>query len=144
MEKICEEEKRSMVKLSFRREKKLQVEQQSKKLEMSELDKVCGGDKEVCRALWHTMFYDPRKIGTSMEDATKKAESFEKRGDEGQARIWYHVAGGLALWKGDVALVEEYFGKCAELAPEMEYKPITKMAEKAVEKAQQFYKEYLK
>jgi hypothetical protein len=133
-----------MGKLSFRQEKKVPEAQQPTKLELSELDKVCGDAKELCKALWHTMFYDPRKIGTSMDDAAKKAETFEKKGDKGQARIWYHVAGGLALWKGDVALVEEYFGKCAALAPEMEYKPITKMAEKAVAKAQQFYQEYLK
>ena len=111
---------------------------------VSELDSICGDDKEICQALWHTMFYDPRKIAATLDDAEKKAAGFEKKGDEERARKWYHIAGGLALWKGDVAKVKQNFGKCASLAPEMDYKLITKMPEKAVAKAAEFYKEYLK
>ncbi|MGB9134508.1 MAG: hypothetical protein WCC63_02830 [Candidatus Bathyarchaeia archaeon] len=134
-----------MVKLRFRGEKKETVEKtRQEKVALTDLERTCDGDKEVCEALWHTMFYDPRKIGTSLDDAAKKASDFEKKGDSQQARMWYHVAGGLALWKGDVAKVNQYFGKCAAMAPDMDYKMITKIPERAVEKAQQFYKEHLK
>jgi hypothetical protein len=134
-----------VVKWPFRGKKKVMLEEAHlEKGGMTDLDKICGDDKEVCQALWHTMFYDPRKIGATLDDATKKAADFEKKGDKEQARIWYHIAGGLALWKGDVAKVEQYFGKCASMAPEMEYKLVTKIPEKAVDKAQEFYREYLK
>ena len=126
------------------KEKEMLEEARPEKVGMTDLDKICGDDKEVCQALWHTMFYDPRKIGATLDDATKKAADFEKKGDKEQMRIWYHIAGGLALWKGDVAKVKQYFGKCASMAPEMDYKLVTKIPEKAVEKAQEFYKEYLK
>jgi hypothetical protein len=134
-----------VVKLPFRGKKKeVPEEARSENVGMTDLDKICGDDKEVCQVLWHTMFYDPRKIAATLDDATKKAADFEKKGDKERARMWYHIAGGLALWKGDVAKVKQYFGKCATMAPEMDYKPITENPEKAVEKAQEFYREHLK
>ncbi|UCE95508.1 MAG: hypothetical protein JSV51_07225, partial [Candidatus Bathyarchaeota archaeon] len=119
------------------------IEEKVKGVEITDLEQICGSDKETCEALWHTMFYDPRKIDVTLEDAVKKATSFETKGDEREARMWYHVAGGLALWKGDVAKVEKYFGKCAKLAPEMGYERISKIPEKAVTKAQEFYERFL-
>lgn len=134
-----------MVKWPFKGEKKEAGEKAlPEKAGITDLEKICGGDKEVCGALWTTMFYDPRKIGTTLDDAAKKAADYEKKDDDQQARMWYHVAGGLALWKGDVARVKQYFGKCATIAPEMNYKLITKIPEKAVEKAQEFYSKFLK
>jgi hypothetical protein len=133
-----------MVRLFGRKKKEEKLEKQLEKVEKSKLDQVCGNDKEVCEALWHTMFYDPTKIDVTLEDAAKKAAAFEKEEESRRARIWYHVAGGLALWKGDVSKVKRYFGKCAKLAPEMDYEMITKIPEKAVEKAQEFYKKFLK
>jgi hypothetical protein len=134
-----------VMKWPFRGKKKGMLEDaRPEKVGTTDLDKICGDDKEVCQALWHTMFYDPRKIGATLNDAAKRASDFEKKGDKERARIWYHIAGGLALWKGDVAEVKQYFGKCVSMAPEMDYKPITKIPEKAVEKAQEFYREHLK
>jgi hypothetical protein len=134
-----------VVKLRFRKEKKEQEMKTGQDgVSVSDLERLCGGDKEVCEALEHTMFYDPRKIPTSLEDAAAKAADFEKAGDEQQARVWYHVAGGLALWKGDAVKVKQYFEKCAALAPELSYKRIVSIPQKAVEKAQEFYKEHLK
>jgi len=118
-------------------------EARPEKAGMTELDKICGDDKEACQALWQTMFYDPRKIGATLDDAAKKAADFEKKGDKEQARKWYHIAGGLALWKDDAPKVKQYFTKCMKLAPEMEYELITKIPEKAVAKAQEFYKKFL-
>jgi hypothetical protein len=111
---------------------------------ITDLERRCSDDKEVCAALQQTMFYDPRKIPTSLDEAAKKAAGFEAEGDKQQARMWYHIAGGLALWKSDPAKVKQYFGKCADLAPDMGYKAIVRMPERAVQKAQEFYKEQLK
>ena len=129
----------------FRKEKKdLLRAKQPEKGEITDLELACGSDKETCKALWHTMFLDPRKIGTTIRDAARKAAKYEKSKDKELARMWYHVAGGLALWKGDTTKVKQYFDKCAKLAPEMEYEPIVGIADKAVEKAQEYYKKYLK
>ena len=134
-----------MVRRLFKREKKEEkVKKQVEKTRISELEEICGNDKETYKALRHTMFYYPQKIDATLEDAVKKAADFEKQGDSRKTRIWYHVAGGLALWKGDVAKVKQYFGECAKLAPEMDYELIMKIPEKAVAKAQEYYKKFLK
>ncbi|MCW3981302.1 MAG: hypothetical protein NWF11_07495 [Candidatus Bathyarchaeota archaeon] len=128
---------------SFLRKKK-EIEVQQQEVSVTDLENICGEDKEVCMALWHTMFLDPRKIGATLVEAAKKAAELEKKKDTKMARTWYHIAGGLALWKGDAEKVKKYFGKCAKLAPEMGYETVLKIPEKAVEKAQEYYKKYLK
>jgi hypothetical protein len=129
----------------FRRSKKAEViKMEPESVEATSLDQICGDDREVCKALGHTMFYDPRKVQATLDEAAKKAADYEKKGDDQHARMWYHIAGGLALWKGDAAKVKQYFGKCAKLAPDMDYEPITKVPKKAVAKAQEFYDKFLK
>ncbi len=126
---------------SFLRKKK-EIEVQPQEIPVTDLENICGADKEVFTALWHTMFLDPRKIKATLTEAAKKAAEFEKS-DTNMSRTWYHIAGGLALWKGDTEKVKKYFDKCAKLAPEMGYETILKIPEKAVEKAQEYYKKFL-
>ena len=133
-----------MVRRLFRRKKKGKIKEQGQTVKKTKLEEICGNDKDACKALLHTMFYDPTKIKTTMGEAARKAASFEKSGDSNLARVWYHIAGGLALWKGDVSKVKQYFGKCEKLAPDMGYGMITKIPDKAVEKAQKFYGKFLK
>lgn len=134
-----------MVRNIFKRKKKEKMEEkQREKVAITDLEKICGGDVKVYEALRHTMFLDPRKIETTMEDALEKAADFEKKGNEKMAIIWYHVAGGLALWKGDATKVKQYFGKCVKLAPEMDCELITKIPDMAVEKAREYYDKFLK
>ncbi len=130
-----------MVRNPFKRKEKEELVEEVK---LTDLEKVCGEDKEVYKALWHTMFLDPRKFGMTIEEAAEEAADLEKKGDIVQANVHYHIAGGLALWKGDTAKVKQYFGKCAELSPEMDYKLVTKIPERAVAKAQEYYREHLK
>ncbi len=106
----------------------------------TELERVCGNDEEVYKALRQTMFLDPRKITVTLEEAAEKAADSEKKKDDVNARKWYQIAGGLALWKGDISKVKQYFGSCAKLAPNMGFELITKIPEKAVSKAQEYYK----
>ncbi|MFP3985707.1 MAG: hypothetical protein ACLFU9_07080 [Candidatus Bathyarchaeia archaeon] len=136
-----------ILKKLFWKEKKKEEEkpqEQAEKVDVTNLEKISSDDPEVFSALQHTMFLDPRQITSTLEEASKKAAELEKEGDNDRARIWYHIAGGLALWKGDAAKVKRYFGKCAKLAPEMDYELITKVPDKAVAKAQEYYEKFLK
>jgi len=111
--------------------------------EATDLEKTCAGDKESYEALRESMFLDPRKADVSMKDSVEKAKSFEKQGKNVEAKAWYEIAGGLAIYEGDVAKVKEYFSKCKELSPNSAY-PILGIPKKAVNKAQEYYLKYLK
>jgi len=112
----------------FRRKKKEKVNVESEK-SLTELEKICGGDQETYKALLNTMFLDPRKIDVSMSNAVKTAKEFEKAKDLVRARVWYEIVGGLAIYKGDIKNVIEYFSKCEKISPEMTY-PILKTRRK--------------
>lgn len=130
--------------------KKKESEKEAKSLESVKLGKsptaleqFAGGDKEVYEALMNSMFLDPTRIDVSMKDAVKNAKKFEKAKDYVRAKAWYEVAGGLAIYEGDTEKVKEFFGKCEKISPEAKYS-ILKNPEKAVAKAQEYYKEHLK
>lgn len=127
----------------FRKKEKKEEEIKVKNVEITtELEQLCDDDKETCEALLNTMFLDPRKIEVSMKEAAEKAKNLEKAKDLLRAKVWYEVAGGLAIYKGNIKKVTEYFKKCEKLSPETKY-PILKNPEKAVVKAQEYYKKYL-
>ena len=79
---------------------------------------------------------------TSIEESEKNGSRCEKEGNIKGARGWYWIAGGLAIYEGDVRNVKKYFGKCAELSPDSNY-IILKIPERAVSKAQEYYRETL-
>jgi len=110
---------------------------------ITELEKLCGDDRETYEALLNTMFLDPGKLEVSMKEATKNAEKFEKAKDSVRAKIWYEIAGSLAIYEGDVKKVAKFFGKCEKISPGTKY-PILKNPEAAVAKAQEYYKKNLK
>ena len=110
---------------------------------MTELEQICGDDQETYEALINSMFLDPRKIEVSMKEAVKNAEKFEKAKVSLRAKIWYEIAGGLAIYEGDVKKVVEFFSKCEKISPGTKYR-ILKNPEKAVVKAQEYYKKHLK
>jgi hypothetical protein len=110
---------------------------------ISELEQLCGDDKETYEALVHVMFLDPRKIEIPIEDAAGEAKQFEKAKDLVRARAMYEIAGGLAIYEGDLDKVVEFFSKCEELLSDKKYL-ILKNPEKALAIAQEYYKKYLK
>jgi hypothetical protein len=122
----------------FRRKKKKTKEEPVKKTDLEEL---CADDKETYDALFSVMFLDPRKIHVPMKQAAENAKKSEKEKDFVSARMWYEVAGGLAIYEGNVKKVIEYYG-AAERVTGKKY-PILKNPEKAVAKAQEYYKKYL-
>jgi len=107
------------------------------------LEQLCEDDKETYEALTNTMLLDPTRIDVSMKDAVKNASNFEKAKDYVRAKLWYEIAGGLAIYEGDTAKVKKFFGKCEKISPETKYS-ILKNPEKAVAKAQEYYKKHLK
>ena len=126
----------------FRKKKEKKVDIETKKT-ITELEEFCGDDKETYEALHGTMFLDPRKIGTSMKEAVENAKKSEKEKDFVKARAWYEIAGGLAIYEENVEKVVEFFSEIEKISPNTEYS-ILKNPEKAVEKAQEYYKKYLK
>ena len=123
----------------FRKEEEKKTQKEVK----TELEMLCGDDKETFEALRKIMFLNPRKAGIPMKEAIKNAEESEKSGDLIRAENWYKIAGGLAIANGDVQKVKQCFSKCEQLFPNKHYK-ILEIPEKAVQKAQEYYKKYLK
>ena len=93
-----------------------------------ELKVICADDPEAYEALNNTMLVYPRGISVSMKEATEKGDFF--------------TAGQLAIYKGDVEKVKEYFGKYAELSGRK--LKILEIPERAVKKAQEYYAKSLK
>jgi hypothetical protein len=108
---------------------------------ISNLEQLAGNDKTTYEALAQIMFLDPRKIETPMEQAVDNAKKSEKDGDTAKAGMWYEVAGGLAIYEGNVKKVIEYYGEARRVIGR-EYK-ILESPEKAVALAQEYYKKYL-
>jgi hypothetical protein len=113
------------------------------KAKLTELEDLCGEDKEVYEALKETMYLDPRRVKMTIDDAERKAKDFEKEKNFHKARIYYDIAGGLAIYEGNVAKVKQFFSKSAKLSPDYPY-PIINVPEKAVAKAKEFYEKHLK
>lgn len=126
---------------SIFRRKKEEKKTKEAPVEKTELEKLCGDDKEAYDMLYTIMFLDPRKIHTSMKDAADNAKKDEKEKDLVGARMWYEIAGGLAIYEGNVKKVIEYY-EAAEKVSGKQYL-ILKNPEKAVAKAQEYYKKYL-
>lgn len=125
----------------FRRGKveKKQADQPTTKV--SDLEQLAGNDQMTYEALAQAMFLDPRKIETPMKQAVENAKKSEREGDLAKAGMWYEVAGGLAIYEGNVKKVVEYYGEAQRIL-HREY-AILRDPEKAVALAQEYYKKYL-
>lgn len=126
----------------FRKKGKEKIVKESTK-SMSELERLCGDDKETYEALINTMFLDPRKIGVSTKESAENAKRFEKAKDFRRAKLWYEIAGGLSIYEGNVKKVVEFFNESQKISPDTKYL-VLKNPEKAVAKAQEYYHKYLK
>jgi hypothetical protein len=119
------------------------VQKTPQKPTLTDLEEICGEDKEVYGALVETMYLDPRKIRYTIDQAVERAKEFEKQKNAHRARVFYDIAGGLAIYEGNVAKVKLFFGKSAKLNPDYPY-PILNVIERAVARAKEFYKKHLK
>lgn len=114
----------------------------TEKQKLTDLEEVCGDDKEVYEALFETMYLDPRKIKITVDQALDKAKEFEKDKNIHRARVMYDIAGGLAIYEGNAAKVKQFFAKSAKLNPDYPY-PILSVTERAIAKAKEFYDKHL-
>jgi hypothetical protein len=105
------------------------------------LQQLCVDDNETYNALFPVMLLDPRKVDASVKEAADQAKKSEKKKDFAGARMWYEIAGGLAIFEGNVKGVVDYYS-AAERVTGQDYL-ILKNPEKAVAKAQEYYKRYL-
>jgi len=115
--------------------------------EETDLEIICGEDKEAYEALGGIMLMDPRKLermlGVSMEEIIRQAKKrTQDEKDPLKVRALYKQALQFALYKGDVDAVEKFAKKYSELIGEK--LKILEIPERAVQKSQEYYEKYLK
>ena len=110
-------------------------------LVLSKLQEITIGDAEMYQSLSRLLFLDPKKITTSQEDAVSQATTFDSNGNKTRAEVWYRIAGGIALYRGDQESVRKFFEKASTIARDRrpEYKTIASRSEDAVNLARKFY-----
>jgi hypothetical protein len=108
---------------------------------LSKLQEIIVGDDEMYRSLSRLLFLDPKKITTSLEDAVSQATTFDLTGNRTRAEVWYRIAGGIALYRGDPESVRKFFEKASSIAGDRrpEYKTIASRSQDAVNLARKFY-----
>ena len=120
-------------------ETKKPIVQQANKL--SNLQQLIGNDKETYEALKSAMFLNPKNVEYSMKQAAEHAKEAETKGDKPRAGMLYQVAGGLALYEGNVKKVVEYYSTAEKLTGR--HFAVLNSPEKAVAVAQEYYKRFL-
>jgi hypothetical protein len=108
---------------------------------LSKLQEITAGDNEMYRSLSRLLFLDPKKVTTSLEDAVSQATTFDSTGNRTRAEVWYRIAGGIALYRGDPESVRKFFEKASSIAGDRrpEYKTIANRSQDAVNLARKFY-----
>ena len=110
------------------------------------LDSLCAGDKELLQTLSRTLLLNPETtVKEGIDYHTEKAQAYEKDQKLRNARIEYQVAGEIALFEGKLQQVQKLFKKAAETEPDYEFKKAFEYfnkkenAERAIAVAQEFY-----
>jgi len=111
------------------------------------LDELCGDDAELKSVLTRTLLLNPRMTeeGGSIDARIEKAQEYEKNKENVRARVEYHTAGELALYKGNLSQAQKFFKKAAEIDPKYPYRNVFEFftkkekAEKALAVAQEYY-----
>jgi hypothetical protein len=113
----------------------------SEPMVLSKLQEITAGDDEMYRSLSRLLFLDPKKITTSLEDAISQATTFDSAGNRTRAEVWYRIAGGIALYRGDPESVRKFFEKASSIAGDRrpEYKTVASRSQDAVNLARKFY-----
>jgi hypothetical protein len=108
---------------------------------LSKLQEITAGDDEMYRSFSRLLFLDPKKITTSLEDAVSQATAFDSAGNMTRAEVWYRIAGGISLYRGDPEGVRKFFEKASSIAGDRrpEYKTIAGRSQDAVNLARKFY-----
>jgi hypothetical protein len=116
----------------------------SESIASTRLRELTGGDSDLYGALSRLMFLDPKKITMPLDAVLAEAQDYEKQGNKLRAEVGYRIAGGIALYRGDVDGVSKYFAKAASFAGDShtEYQIIAKRSSEAVGIARKYYEEF--
>ena len=108
---------------------------------LSKLQEITAGDADMYQSLSRLLFLDPKKITTSLEDAISQATTFDSMGSKTRAEVWYRIAGGIALYRGDAESVRKFFEKASSIAGDRrpEYRTIASRSQDAVNLARKYY-----
>ncbi|TMI48313.1 hypothetical protein E6H17_03935 [Candidatus Bathyarchaeota archaeon] len=108
---------------------------------LNKLQEITGNDAEMYQSLSRLLFLDPKKITTSFEDAISQARTFESMGNKTRTEVWYRIAGGIALYRGDAENVRKFFEKASSIAGDSrpEYRTVASRSQDAVNLAGKFY-----
>jgi hypothetical protein len=108
---------------------------------LSKLQEITGSDTEMYQSLSRLLFLDPKKITTSLEDVVSQASAFDSTGNKTRAEVWYRIAGGISLFRGDAESVRKFFEKASSIAGDRrpEYKTIASRSQDAVNMARKYY-----
>jgi hypothetical protein len=108
---------------------------------LSRLQELTGSDTEMYQSMSRVLFLDPKKVMASLEEAVAQASAFEASGNKTRAEVWYRIAGGIALYKGDADSVRKFFEKASAAAsePKPEYKTAASRSQDAVALAKKYY-----
>ena len=129
-----------IVKLFHRSRKEKEEKVEIAVQQPSELELICGDDKEVYEALNETLLLNILSLPSrefSMEEALEKAKEKEGSGDLYMAGLEYRMAGQIALFNGDIGRAKEFLGKAQELTGKRYL--ILAVLDRAVEKARDYY-----
>jgi hypothetical protein len=108
---------------------------------LSRLQELAGSDVVMYEAMSRLLFIDPGKVTTTLDEAAGQASRYEASGDKTRAEVWYRIAGGIALYKGDAQGVHKFFEKAASFTevPKQEYTTAANRAQEAVDIARKYY-----
>ena len=102
----------------------------------TELQEICGADKEVYEALYEFLFLEPEKFGKE-ETADRFIEKAKEAGNETQAAVNWRIAGGLALYEGDLEKVRLCFSQYQTLTGKK--LKILEIPERVLEYSKKYY-----
>jgi hypothetical protein len=136
-----------ILKLFHRRKKEEKEKVEVVVRQPPELKLICGDDDEVYKALEETLLLNILSLPSkefSMEEALERARAREEAAraekeetEDLRVGLEYRMAGQIALFKGDIEGVKRFFGKAQKLTGKRYL--ILAVAERAIEKAQEYY-----
>ncbi len=108
---------------------------------LSRLQEITSNDPEMYQSMSRLLFLDPKRITASLEEAISQATNFESTGNRTRAEVWYRIAGGIALYRGDAEGVRKFFEKAASISgnSKPEYKTAASRPQEAVSIARKYY-----
>ncbi|TMI36800.1 hypothetical protein E6H25_01735 [Candidatus Bathyarchaeota archaeon] len=108
---------------------------------LSRLQEITSNDPEMYQSMSRLLFLDPKRITASLEEAMSQATNFESTGNKTRAEVWYRIAGGIELYRGDAEGVRKFFEKAASVSgnSKPEYKTAASRPQEAVSIAKKYY-----